>query len=133
MCFDTEHMNTPLSVGWLESKLNIDYLSQSFGFDVNNIEEMSDADAEKCVDYISKYLALSITNIISLLDINHIIVSGKTIILFSNKQIVEKIKKYVTQFTGWEPNISASFSNYSTAAGVAILALQKEMTKVISG
>jgi predicted NBD/HSP70 family sugar kinase len=133
MCFDTEHMNTPLSVGWLESKLNIDYLSQSFWFDVNNIEEMSDADAEKCVDYISKYLALSITNIISLLDINHIIVSGKTIILFSNKQIVEKIKKYVTQFTGWEPNISASFSNHSTAAGVAILALQKEMTKVISG
>jgi predicted NBD/HSP70 family sugar kinase len=133
MCFDTEHMKSPLSVGWLESKLDLDYLSKHFGFKANHMEEMSDADADQCVDYISKYLALSITNIISLLDINHVIVSGKTIILFSHKQIVEKIKKYVNQFTGWEPNISASFSNDATAVGAGILSLQKEMSKVLSG
>lgn len=92
MCFDPEHVIFPLSVGWLESKLNIEYLSNHFGFDENSIEEMTETDVEHCVDYISKYLALAITNIISLLDINQIIVSGKTIVLFSTKQLVEKIK-----------------------------------------
>ncbi|RLQ94016.1 ROK family protein [Falsibacillus albus] len=133
MCFDPEHINTPLSVGWLESRLNIDYLSKHFGFEVADIPEMSPADAEKCVDYISKHIALAITNIISLLDINQIIVSGKTIILFSNHKIVEKIKGYVNRLTGWDPNISASFSKQSTAVGAAILSLQREMSKVISG
>jgi hypothetical protein len=38
MCFDPEHVNSPSLVGWLESKLSIDYLSERFGFDRNQRE-----------------------------------------------------------------------------------------------
>lgn len=133
MCFDPEYINNPLSVGWLESKLSFDYLLENFGIDVNQIDQMGEEKAEQCVDYISRLLALTVTNIISLLDIDHVILSGKTIILFSDLNILEKVGKYVKQFTGWEPFISANLSDQSTATGAAILVMQKEMTKIISG
>lgn len=132
MCFDPKHVNTPLSVGWLESKLTIDYLSETFGLDINKIDHMADEAAEKCIDYVSQLLALAVTNIISFLDIDTVILSGKTIILFSDRKIVEKVGQYVKQFTGWEPTISVNLSDQSTATGVAILVMQKELIKILS-
>ncbi|WP_438348523.1 ROK family protein [Paenibacillus sp. FA6] len=124
MCFDSEYRRTPSSVGWLESKLGINYLLNTY--DLN-----SEEDIEACVDHISRNLALTITNIISVLDIDRIIISGKTIALFSDR-ILEGTKKYVEQYTEWTPNITYSDSNNSTAIGAAVLTLQHEMIKIIS-
>lgn len=133
LCFDPDYVKAPSSVGWLESKLNINHLSETFGFDVNQIDKMTEEAADQCVTYISRLLALAITNIISFLDLDQVILSGKTITLFSNHHIEQKIGQYIKQLTGFEPVIRLNLSDQSTATGVAILALQKEMTKIISG
>lgn len=124
MCFDMEFRKSPSSVGWLESKLSIERLIQEF-----NLKD--EKDKEVCIRYIAKHLALTITNIISLLDINQIIISGKTVALFPER-LLASIQQYIEKFTDWTPTISVSESNQSTAIGVAILTMQNEMLKVIS-
>ena len=124
MCFDSGFRKTPSSVGWLESKLGIKYLLNTYNLN-------SDEGVEDCVDYISTNLALAIINIISILDIDQIIISGKTVALFPER-VLNSTKKYIEQYTEWTPNISVSVSDNSTAIGAAILTLQREMIKVIS-
>jgi predicted NBD/HSP70 family sugar kinase len=124
MCFDPEYRKTPSSVGWLESRLGIKTL-------LNTYDLKSEKDFDACVDYVSRHLALVITNIISILDINRIIISGKTIALFPER-VLSSIRTYVEQYTEWTPTISVSDSMHSTAIGVAILILQQEMIKVLS-
>ncbi|UVI29106.1 ROK family protein [Paenibacillus spongiae] len=124
MCFDPEYKRTPSSVGWLESKLGIKHLLSTY--DLNSAE-----DAEACIDYISKNLALTITNMISILDIERIIISGKTIALFPER-ILSRTRSYMEQYTEWTPSISVSDSHHSTAVGAAILILQQEIIHVIS-
>lgn len=125
MCFDSEYKRTPSSVGWLESRLAIKYLLSTYDMD-------SAEDVEACIDYVSKNLALTITNIISILDIDQIIISGKTIALFPER-ILNRTRSYVEQYTEWTPHISVSESHQSTAIGAAVLILQQEMIHVISG
>jgi predicted NBD/HSP70 family sugar kinase len=124
MCFDSEYKRTPSSVGWLESRLAIKYLLSTY--DLNSAN-----DAEACIDYVSKNLALTITNIISILDIDQVIISGKAVALFPER-ILDRTKSYVEQYTEWTPQISVSKLDQSTAIGAAILILQQEMINVIS-
>ncbi|MGZ9586423.1 ROK family protein [Paenibacillus marinisediminis] len=125
MCFDSEYKRTPSSVGWLESRLGIKYLLSTY--DLNSAE-----DVEACIDYISKNLALTITNVISILDIDRIMISGKTIALFPER-ILNRTRSYVEQYTEWTPTITASDCHESTAIGAAVLTLQQEMIHIISG
>jgi predicted NBD/HSP70 family sugar kinase len=124
MCFDPEYKKTPSSIGWLESRLGIKTLLNTY--DLN-----SEKDFEACADYVSRHLALVITNIISILDINRIVISGKTIALFPERAL-SSIRTYVEQYTELTPTISVSDSMHSTAIGVAILILQQEMINVLS-
>ncbi|MGE7615197.1 ROK family protein [Paenibacillus sp. NPDC101420] len=124
MCFDSEYKRTPSSVGWLESKLAIKYLLSTYDLNSTN-------DVEACIDYVSKNLALTITNMISILDIDQVIISGKTVALFPER-ILDRTKSYVEQYTEWTPQISVSKLEQSTAIGSAILILQQEMINVIS-
>jgi predicted NBD/HSP70 family sugar kinase len=124
MCFDPEYRKSPSSVGWLESKLGIETLLHAY--DLNSEQEL-----EACADYVSRHLALVITNIISILDINRIIISGKTIALFPER-VLKSTGAYVEQYTELAPKISVSASTDSTAIGAAILILQQEMIRVLS-
>lgn len=132
MCFDMEYVRTPSSVGWLENKLKLEYLEETYHYSVKNPLSMKQTEKEESVDYVSKYLALAITNIVSLLDIQAVILSGKTISLFPI-EILEQTKEYIRKYTGWELDITVSAKSDLTAVGAAILALQGEMTKVIAG
>ncbi|WP_339269083.1 ROK family protein [Paenibacillus sp. FSL R5-0470] len=124
MCFDSEYKRTPSSVGWLESRLAIEHLLSTYDLNSTN-------DVEACIDYVSKNLALTITNMISILDIDQVIISGKTVALFPER-ILDRTKSYVEQYTEWTPQISVSKLEQSTAIGSAILILQQEMINVIS-
>jgi predicted NBD/HSP70 family sugar kinase len=124
MCFDPDFRKTPSSVGWLEGKLGINSLKNMY--DLN-----SDKDRAACADYIAKHLALVITNMISILDIHRVVISGKTIDLFP-ELILDGVRHYVKQYTEWAPTISISDSKYSTAIGAAVLILQREMITVLS-
>jgi predicted NBD/HSP70 family sugar kinase len=124
MCFDPEYRKTPSSVGWLEGKLGIQTLLDRYDLKVEQ-------ELEACADYVSRHLALVITNIISILDINRIIISGKTIALFPER-VLNSTRAYVEQYTEWAPKISVSDTMHSTAIGAAILILQQEMINVLS-
>lgn len=124
MCFDTEYKKSESSIGWLENKISINRLLGIYQLD-------SEDRVNACVEYLSKKLALAIVNITSILDINQIVLSGKTIALFPER-VLASTKKYVNQYTDWMPNILISDANNSTALGVAILALRREILKVIS-
>ncbi|WP_068781931.1 ROK family protein [Paenibacillus sp. GM2] len=125
MCFDPEYRRSPSSVGWLESKLGIQHL-------LSHYDLGSEADIEACADYVAKHLALTMVNIISVLDIDRIIISGKTVALFPDR-ILKRTSYYVEQLAEWTPTITYSDSQHSAAVGAAILSLQHEMIKVISG
>ncbi|RAP74804.1 ROK family protein [Paenibacillus montanisoli] len=124
MCFDPAFRKSPSSVGWLESRLGMESLLNAYDLRIPS-------EAEACEDYVARHLALSITSIISLLDIQRIMISGKTMGLFPER-IAGRISKYVNQYTEWTPSISISSSAHATALGVAILILQQEIMKVIS-
>lgn len=132
MCFDKEYVHHPSSVGWLESKMSLSYLERVYHFNPNNTDELIGEQRESCVDYISRYLALAIINSISLLDIQHVTLTGKTVLAMP-EEIVDSTKRYIHQYTGLELNIRVGLQKKATAIGAAILALQSEMTKVIAG
>ncbi|MHA6533498.1 ROK family protein [Paenibacillus sp. BAC0078] len=125
MCFDPEYRRSPSSVGWLESRLGIQHL-------LSNYDLSSEDDIEACADYVGKHLALAIVNIISMLDIEQIIISGKTAALFPER-ILERTRYYVGQYAECTPTITYSDLHHSSAVGAAVLSLQHEMIKVISG
>jgi predicted NBD/HSP70 family sugar kinase len=124
MCFDVEYKKSPSSIGWLESKVNHSRLGNTYN--LNTQQGIDD-----CVNYLSKKLALTIVNIISILDIDHFILSGESISLFSG-QLLERVKAQVEQYVEWTPTISISYEPNTSALGVAILSLQQEMNKVLS-
>jgi predicted NBD/HSP70 family sugar kinase len=124
MCFDQEYRKTPSSVGWLESKLGIETLLATYDL-------KSEKEIQACADFVSRHLALVISNIISILDINRIVISGKTVALFPER-ILKRTRDYVSQYTDWAPTISVSGSTDSAAIGVAIQILQQEMLRKLS-
>lgn len=124
MCFDENYQKTPSSIGWLEGKVKYSRLKNTFNLNTNQGIEM-------CVDYVSKKLALAIINIISILDIDHFILSGKSVSVFSD-QLLEKVKSFVEQYVDWTPTISISRVQNSSAIGAAILSMQNEMNEVLS-
>ncbi|MDF2543119.1 MAG: sugar kinase [Herbinix sp.] len=132
MCFDEEYVHNPSSVGWLESKISLGYLEKEYQFNPKQIEVLTCDQKKRCVDYISKYLALAIVNTISLLDIHNITLTGKTVIAMPD-EIIETTKQYINQYTGWNLTIRAGLQDKATAVGAAILAFRSEMTKVIAG
>ena len=132
MCFDSDYVYSPSTVGWLESKINLDYLNKEFHFNPDEKNSILKEEKDKCVNYISKYLAITIINTVSLLDIGHIILTGKTVKAMP-EEIIESTKQYIHQFTGWSLDIQCGVKEHATAVGAAILALQSEMTKVIAG
>lgn len=132
MCFDPEYVFQPSSVGWLESKISLDYLRKTFSFDPDRMDGFDHEQKDSCIDYIARYLALSIINIVSLLDIHCVVLTGKTVLAMP-EEIITAAKRYVRQFTGRDLEILCGRTDHGTATGAAILALQSEMTKVISG
>ncbi|MDM5340941.1 ROK family protein [Fictibacillus enclensis] len=124
LCFDEDFKKTPTSVGWLEGKLGFSAIVKAF--DLSNPQE-----SEACQEYLAKKVALVITNIISVLDVDRIIISGKTMDLFSD-DLLDRIRKYVGQYMDWDPTISFSAAEHMSALGAGILSLQREMGKVIS-
>ncbi|WP_316570172.1 ROK family protein [Neobacillus sp. YIM B06451] len=125
MCFDPDYIKAPHSVGWLEGKLGMRALLNQFDLSL-------DSGREAFVEYVSKHLALIITNINSLLDVGTIIISGKTALLYP-EELLARTQAYVKQFTDWEPFIIVSRSSHSTAVGAANLVLQDRMMEIISG
>ncbi|WP_409273716.1 ROK family protein [Neobacillus sp. SCS-31] len=124
MCFDPDYIKAPHSVGWLEGKLGMRALLNQFNLSV-------DSGREAFIEYVSKHLALIITNINSLLDVGTIIISGKTAVLFP-EELLSRTQAYVKQFTDWEPSIIVSECSHSTAVGAANLVLQDRLMKIIS-
>ncbi|MDM5201525.1 ROK family protein [Fictibacillus enclensis] len=124
LCFDEDFKKTPTSVGWLEGKLGLSPIVKTF--DLSNPQER-----EVCQEYLAKKVALVITNIISVLDVDRIIISGKTMALFSD-DLLDRIKKYVGQYMDWDPTISFSAAEHMSALGAGILSMQREMGTVIS-
>lgn len=124
MCFDVDYQKSSSSIGWLEDKINYSRLQSVYNLSTSQ-------GVEVCVDYLSRKLALAIVNIMSILDIEHFILSGKSISVFSDR-ILEMVKKHVEQYVGWLPVISISFEQNSSALGAAILSLKREMNEVLS-
>ncbi|MDN4527151.1 ROK family protein [Fictibacillus fluitans] len=124
LCFDEEFKKTPSSVGWLEGKLGLSALLKTY--------DLSDSKENKaCMEYLAKKVALVITNIISVLDVDRIIISGKTIALFP-EELLERIRECVGRYMDWNPAISFSAAEHMSALGAGILSLQREIGKVIS-
>lgn len=132
MCFDPEYVFRPSSVGWLESKMSLDYLKREFGFNPNSLKFISPQEKERCIGYIAKYLAMTIINIVCFLDIHCVVLTGKTILAMPD-EVIDATRQYVRQFTGRNLDIKCGTIDRATAVGAAILSLQSEMTKVITG
>ncbi|REE56307.1 putative NBD/HSP70 family sugar kinase [Paenibacillus taihuensis] len=124
MCFDPDYKKKPNSVGWLESKLGLATLLRTYDL-------TQESQREACADYVSRHLALVIANMISILDIDRIIISGKTAALFP-ELVQEKTAAYVQQYTEWTPTITVSAAVHQAAIGAASLILQQEMIRVLS-
>lgn len=130
MCFDTEYKSTPSSVGWLENKLSLDTLMEKFDYDYCFPERMSEQAKTESIDYIGKYIGLAISNIVGLLDMRTVILSGKTITAFP-VDILEKVKEYVQNYIGWRLEMSVSAQVDSTAIGAAIISMERNLQKFL--
>ncbi|MFV0502424.1 MAG: ROK family protein [Lachnospirales bacterium] len=132
MCFDLDYVAMPTSVGWLETKLNIRYLEKRFNIDFNNIKNSKKENIYECVEYVSKYIALTICNAVSLLEISNIVLSGP-VIKSMPEEIIGKIEEYIFRYTGWKFNVFFSTIEFSSAIGAGLLLIENELSQIIFG
>lgn len=130
-CFDPDFVFRPSSLGWLEKKMNLDYLKRQFGFLPNQPERMGETERTAFVGYVAKYLALTIINTSCILNVPHIVLNGRTVRAMP-EMIIEETKNYIRQYTGWEYEILYGARRHSTAIGAAVNSMREELEKVIT-
>jgi len=76
--------------GWLEEKINLNAIKEKFGVsDVSNDDESR----AKAVEYVSRYLAVVVNNLIFCYDVSNIVLDGYVIDFLGNDIIEETQKK----------------------------------------
>ncbi len=131
MCFDMDYVSSPTSIGWLESKLLPKTLEEKFDFKFDKIYEMDSQAREACIEYVSKYVALAICNTVSLLAIQDIVLSGKIVIAFK-EDLLAKVEESLFKYTGWKLNIRLSNIVNSSALGVGMLVIAREIENIFN-
>lgn len=85
-----EYSEEKSNSGWLEEKINLKALEKKFG-----ISDMSDnrERVDEAIDYVSRYLALLVNNLIFCYDVHNIILDGPVIDMLGGSLIEETQRK----------------------------------------
>lgn len=85
-----EYSEDKTSSGWLEEKINLKALKEKFGVS----EEFCESESRtKAIEYVSRYLALIVNNLIFCYDVSNIVLDGYVIDMFGQEIIQETQKK----------------------------------------
>jgi predicted NBD/HSP70 family sugar kinase len=85
-----EYTEEKLNSGWLEEKINLNKIKESFGISDEAADEESKA---RAAEYVSKYLALIINNLIVCYDVSNIVLDGYMFELLGNDLLLEIQKR----------------------------------------
>lgn len=81
-----EYSEEQLNSGWLEEKINLNKIKENFGITDESADETGKA---RAVEYVSKYLALIINNLIVCYDVSNIVLDGYMFDLLGNDLLLE--------------------------------------------
>lgn len=85
-----EYTEEKLNSGWLEDKINLNKIKENFGISDDSNDEESKA---KAIEYVSKYLALIINNMLMCYDVSNIALDGYMFDLLGNDLLMEIQKR----------------------------------------
>ncbi len=85
-----EYTEEKLNSGWLEDKINLNKIKESFGISDESGDEASKA---RAIEYVSKYFALIINNMLLCYDVSNIVLDGYMFDLLGNDLLLEIQKR----------------------------------------
>lgn len=127
MVSDNEFKGSKSAPGYMESITNLKVLNDKFpGFEDSSI---SKEDFNNALEYTADKLSQIVVNIISILDIDLIVIGGIVVERFGD-EIIPPIKNRVKELSLFEANIEFCKCPVPTILGVAMTAIDKKFEEI---
>lgn len=130
MVFDKDYITSKSKGGWMETLVNFNALQQKWGdFDklelIQNSKEVKlSKDYYLLIDFVASNLALSIANILNILDIDKVVIGGiSTEIL--GKPLIESVQEYLNKLCLF--NVTCEFQQCSEASVIGAASIVMDM------
>jgi predicted NBD/HSP70 family sugar kinase len=136
--FDKDFVTSTDRSGWLEGCINVNALTKRWPFFKRVYEGESFAKYENTseyhllIDYVAGNLALEIANMISLLDLDTVILGGTSIKLLGYP-LLEAINKYLSRLCSTNVSCKLQQCVEPCIAGSAMISTRKKLKEVFSG
>lgn len=136
MVFDRNFETDPARRGWLEDKIGLQTLCARYPFLKQIVEEGDDVQRhqkELCAlaDEVGGYLALAITNINSLLDLDTVVLGGYTTRLLGNL-LTDAVNRYLGRLSSCHLVCKQQLCPEPSIVGAALLAMEQKLQDLFS-
>lgn len=128
MTFLDDYVGASSSVGWLESRININALSKRYHCD--NISELDEGSRKTAVEYVSICVSLCINNMMMCYDCDHFSVGGEMFHLLG-EDLFEAILEKVRRLSVLEPDLYRSAGMEPGVIGAAGVVAAQEMNRIL--
>lgn len=115
--------------GWLESRVNLKALYERFGFEA--FEPIREDRLEAVEDYVASLMAISVSNIVSILDCQTVVLGG-VLAQALGESFMEKVKRQVARLCVLDVSIEAPLCPDPGVVGSASVALDAAIRKLLS-
>ena len=136
MVFDINYHSSKANAGWMEGLINFETLSKRWPFfpelaSYQNIEtEDKNNEFKALVEYVAANLALTISNITALLDINLVIIGGETAEAL-NKSLVTAINQHLKRLCILDMDCQLKISGEPGIVGTAAIVTEYQLDQML--
>lgn len=136
MVFDRSFETNPARRGWLEDHVSLQTICAKYPFFALLMEgkaraEDGEDDLLKLADEIGGYLALAITNINCLLDLDTVVLGGYTARLLGSR-LTDAVNRYLARLSSCHLTCKQQLCEEPSIAGAALLATEQKLRDLFS-
>lgn len=127
MTFLDDYDNDSKSAGWLENRINLQFLNQEFS--IRNTQ-MSEQDRQSIIEYVSIYCTLCINNIMMCYDSDNISIGGEVFDLLGDA-LFEAVQKRISKLPVGNIDIRRNSTQEPGILGAAGVVMNKAIKKIL--
>lgn len=134
MVFEKDYITNPLSKGWLEERVSLQTLCHKYPFlkqfiNDNLTGDVHGRELQELSDELAGYLALAISNVNCLLDLEIVVIGGYTIHLLGDR-LVDAVNRYLARLSSCRLQCKKQHSTESSIVGSALLASKQKLQEL---
>jgi predicted NBD/HSP70 family sugar kinase len=128
MTFDNGYVADRNKVGWLERSINLDALRERFGF---TVEESSPETLDRVAEYVSRHIALCITNYAAIMDCGTVCLGG----ILSEKlgdRLHRRVREQLDVICAINIDLEVPILADAGVVGASFCIMDREITRILA-